>query len=125
MRAVKIMQSRRHIDRSTVRSLRLLRVVRRVDLRPVVAAAVATRTGVSVEAMHSRRRDRPATYARHLLMYCLAELCREGATEIGRMLGRDHSSVIGGITRIRLEYRTRWQTKADVDAIREAMREAA
>jgi chromosomal replication initiator protein len=91
-----------------------------------IVAAVGRRTGVTPADLRGRSRSRDVTYARHLAMYLLKEDARNTVAEIGRHLGhRDHSTVLAGIARITGELKTRPETRADVESVREALRSAA
>ncbi len=101
---------------------------RRDDPAPdpdAIVAAVSRRTGVTPADVRGRSRSRDVTYARHLAMYLLKEDARSTVAEIGRHLGhRDHSTVLAGIARIAGELKTRPETCADVESVREALRAA-
>ena len=87
-----------------------------------IIAAVTKRTGVAPGDLRGRSRTRDVAYARHLAMFLLREDGRRSVADIGRLLGnRDHSTVLGGISRIALERTTRAETSADIAAIRAAL----
>jgi chromosomal replication initiation ATPase DnaA len=65
---------------------RWLRVVR------AVAHACETHDG----AILGRRRDRPQARARQIVYYILREHCQMSLAEIGRLLKRDHTTVLHG-----------------------------
>lgn len=102
---------------------------RRDDPTPdpdAIVAAVGRRTGVSPADIRGRSRSRDVTYARHLAMYLLKEDARSTIAEIGRCLGhRDHSTVLAGIARISGELKTRPETRADAESVRDALRAGA
>lgn len=92
-------------------------------------APIAVADDVMLEAVivtgYSRRQltmqargDRNLSYSRHLAMFAMAEFARVGVMDIARAFHRDHSSVIAAIRRIRIEARTRAETKRDVEAFR-------
>jgi len=64
-----------------------------------IIALAADYLGVEWESIHGRRRDQHIVEARHLLCYLLD---RAGYTRaaIGRLLGRDHSTIIHAIGRV-------------------------
>ncbi|HJN92841.1 MAG TPA: helix-turn-helix domain-containing protein, partial [Dehalococcoidia bacterium] len=63
--------------------------------------AVALVTGVPVDAIASKRREKQVAYARHLTMYLLRDLAHQSYAQIGRLLGgRDHTTVLHGFRRI-------------------------
>ncbi len=63
-----------------------------------MAESVARRHGVSVEGLLGPRKTHLVVTARHDLMSCLWGSGLPYA-EIGRLLGRDHSSVMHGVRR--------------------------
>jgi chromosomal replication initiator protein len=87
-----------------------------------VVAAVCRRTGVQAADLYGKSRARDVTYARHLAMFVLKEDARRAVAEIGRLFGgRDHSTVLSGVQRVRGELTTRAETSADVEAVRGAL----
>ncbi len=63
-----------------------------------IVESVADRHGISVAALLSRRRSQLFAVARQDLMSCLWASGLAYA-EIGRLLGRDHTTVIYGVRR--------------------------
>lgn len=55
----------------------------------------AKRSGVTVAAMWSGLATRELVRARRVAAVALRDVCAMGPSEIGRVLGRDHSTVIG------------------------------
>ncbi len=87
-----------------------------------IVDAVCRRTGATPADLRGRSRARDVTYARHLAMYVLKHDGRCGPADIGRVFGdRDHSTVLGAITRIANELRTRPETGSDVAAVRASL----
>jgi chromosomal replication initiator protein len=85
-----------------------------------VMNAVCRRTGAQPADLRGRSRNRQVTYARHLAMFVLKDDARMPIAEICRAFSnRDHSTVIAGIERIRMELTTRPETVADLAAVRE------
>jgi hypothetical protein len=94
--------------------------------KPAVAdvlAAIAVRTEVNVADLAGRGRTRDISYARHLAMYLLFDYRLLWVAGIGRLLCRDHSTVLEGIKRIELETATRPETVQDLAAIRHSIGE--
>jgi chromosomal replication initiator protein len=84
-----------------------------------IIEAVCRRTGSQPADLRGKSRSRDVAYARHLAMYVLKEDGRRTIAEIGRLFGgRDHSTVLSGIERIRRELNTRSETGADLAAVR-------
>jgi len=85
-----------------------------------VIAAVCRRTGQQPADLRGRSRNRQVAYARHLAMFVLKEDARMTIAEIGRAFSnRDHSTVIAGVDRIRMELQTRRETADDLAAVRQ------
>ena len=62
-----------------------------------VIRAVSERTGVDVETILGRRRDKRTSHARHMAMYLLREESHLPSTRVGEIMGgKDHSSVLYG-----------------------------
>jgi hypothetical protein len=76
-------------------------------IKPVIRA-VAKYYGVSLADLLSCRRSRSVARSRHVAMYLAKELTRHSLPAIGRMLDRDHSTILHGcrkIAALRLEDR--------------------
>jgi len=56
--------------------------------------------GVPVERMHARTQLTTPTRARHVAMYLVRSYCRMSYPEIGRLFGRDHSTVLHAVRRV-------------------------
>jgi chromosomal replication initiation ATPase DnaA len=63
-----------------------------------IVESVARRHGVSVDGLLGRARTAPLAAARHDLMCCLWA-SGVAYAEIGRLLGRDHTTVMHGVRR--------------------------
>ena len=62
-----------------------------------VIQVVSERTGVNIETILGRRRDKRTTHARHMAMYLLREESHLPSTRVGEIMGgKDHSSVLYG-----------------------------
>lgn len=62
-----------------------------------VIQVVSERTGVDIETILGRRRDKRTTHARHMAMYLLREESHLPSTRVGEIMGgKDHSSVLYG-----------------------------
>ena len=60
-----------------------------------VIRAVAENTGVDIETIMGRRRDKRTSHARHMAMYLLRETSHLTSTRVGEIMGgKDHSSVL-------------------------------
>lgn len=92
----------------------LRRVPRAADRLPEALRQV---TGYTLGELAGSSRERRVSYARHLAMFAYKRFAGVGINEMGRMFGRDHSSVLGGVRRIEMECRTRPETARDVTAL--------
>jgi chromosomal replication initiator protein len=92
-----------------------------------VIGAVCRRTGAQPADLRGHSRNRQVSYARHLAMFVLKEDGHKTIADIGRAFSnRDHSTVLAGIDRIRMELSTRAETVQDLASVREHLkREAA
>ena len=65
-----------------------------------ILAAVAAATGISVPLIMSRNRTRRVAMARALVAARIYNELHYGPSDIGEMLGRDHSSVIAMVRKV-------------------------
>lgn len=66
--------------------------------------AISTSSGISVETLTGKRRDRKIVDIRHLIFYCarFSPAIKMQLVDIGRLMGnKDHSTVIHGIRKHR------------------------
>lgn len=61
---------------------------------------VANHFNLKVEDLKSKKRNQPITNARQIYMYLSRELLSESLSTIGKIISRDHSTVIHGIEKI-------------------------
>jgi len=87
-----------------------------------ICDAVATMLGYLWDRIVGEGQSREVTYARHVAMYLLAHDGQVSVVMIGRMMGRDHSTVLAGIKRIEGELATRPETREDIERCRAALR---
>lgn len=89
------------------------------DRKGEILLIVANYVGVPASSITGRLRLQKIAYARHL--YCLMArvYARESLTEIGRFLGRNHTTVIHSITTIRNLQDTEIQVSDDVKNVSE------
>jgi hypothetical protein len=92
-----------------VQSGRAPAVVARRDIKPpneeaaMILAAVARSSGVTVTAMSGRSRVAKVVLARHVACHLLRKNVELSYLAIGRMLGRDHSTVISACNSIEVQ----------------------
>jgi chromosomal replication initiator protein len=81
---------------------------------------------VDIEVITSNRRDRAASYARHLAMFLLRHDAGLTYSAIASLLHRsDHSTVVHACSQIEHQSSTNTTLKADIDAVRAAIQEHA
>lgn len=92
-----------------------------VDLRVIspvsILDAVAAYFQVSLEAIKGRSRDQKVTQARHIAIYLVREKTTCGLEALGRLLGRDHSTVLRGHQKIAGMIASNADLKRSVDEI--------
>ena len=67
---------------------------------------VSKKYGVSVEDIKSKKKTDSIAGARHVSIYIIRKLTDLSLKEIGKIIGRDHSTVISSINKIELNIRT-------------------
>jgi chromosomal replication initiator protein len=88
----------------------------------VILNSVATYYGLPTEVLQSKRRDRPLTIARQMVMYLLREELQCSWTQIGKEVGgRDHSTVLHGYRKITTDINTDPAMLRDLLEIRESL----
>lgn len=65
-----------------------------------LARIVAKQWGVTLAGVRGRMRDRPHSDARQVLMHLLHTICNYNATQVGGILGRDHTTVLHGLAMV-------------------------
>lgn len=73
-------------------------------MRNVCLAMVAEVMGIASDDIIGKTHKPMPTMARHLTMWMLHRLCGYSTTEVGRLLHRDHSSVVYACSRVVLGY---------------------
>jgi len=87
--------------------------------------AVCRHLDVDRDAVSSERRSRDLTYARHIAMYLLREDGGLTYSAIARLMNKkDHSTVVHACSQLNKEITASPQVRADIDAIRAAIRRA-
>ena len=67
---------------------------------------VSKKYGVSVDDIKSKKKTDSIAGARHVSIYIIRKLTDLSLKEIGRVFGRDHSTIISSINKIELNIRT-------------------
>ncbi len=79
--------------------------------------AVAAYFQISPETLRGRSRDQKVTQARHIAIYLLREKTTCALQDVGRLLGRDHSTILRGHQKIAGMIGTNASVKKSVDQI--------
>jgi chromosomal replication initiator protein len=92
----------------------------------VILEETARYFGLSVEDLVSPSRSRPLTTARHVAMYLLRECTAMSYVRIGELFGgRDHTTVLHGVTKIAKNMRDREPIYRHVQELSRSIRERA
>ena len=67
---------------------------------------VSKKHGVSVEDIKSKKKTDSIATARHISVYIIRNLTDLSLKEIGKVFGRDHSTIISSINKVELNIRT-------------------
>ena len=67
---------------------------------------VSKKYGVSVDDIKSKKKTDSIAGARHISIYIIRKLTDLSLKEIGKVFGRDHSTIISSINKIELNIRT-------------------
>jgi len=89
-----------------------------------VAAHVSASMDISVPELRSHRRGGVTLEARLVTYYLCRTLTTASSLEIGRILGRDHSSVLNGVRSAERAINTDATFAAKVDALRQMIEES-
>jgi chromosomal replication initiator protein len=88
-----------------------------------LVAAVARRLCLTPAEVTGPKRDRAVTYARHLAMYLLRQDLGMTYAAIAQLMGKkDHSTVVHACNQLVHEIETSPELRADIDAVRTALR---
>ena len=81
---------------------------------------VADRWGVTVDALVSKRRNKPITVPRQVAMYLIKTMLDLPYTEIGSLFGgRDHSTVIHSVNKIEAEMAGSAEFRSRIESLRD------
>ncbi len=75
---------------------------------------VAKKYGITVEDIKGTKRTKEIAYARHISIYLLRKLTDMSLPQIGKLLKRDHSTIISSLKTVEKELGASTQTDADV-----------
>ena len=82
-----------------------------------ILSAVSKKYGVSVEDIKSKKKTDNIAGARHVSIYITRELTDLSLKEIGKVFGRDHSTVMSSINKIQVNIRTIKNYENDIDSL--------
>ncbi len=94
---------------------------RQVTSATDVIEAVCEHFNVSEKDLRGRARTRDIAHPRQVAMYLLREETEISLEEVGRTLGRDHTTVMHGIRKIEKQLEEDVQLRAAIMAIREEL----
>ena len=99
---------------------------RRYLTASAVLDAVTRHYRVDLRALRGKQRDKSIVLPRQVAMYLLHKDLEMPLTEIGRELGgRDHSTVLHGVEKVKVDVEADAQLRKDISSIREALYNAA
>lgn len=86
--------------------------------KQVIIDTICEQYETTSDLMASEDRKRESTYPRHLIMYFLFNYAGMDKSHIGRLLNRDHTTVLSGIKTIEKLMATDSLVKDDVEELR-------
>jgi chromosomal replication initiator protein len=86
-----------------------------------ILLAVARYFGVSVEDLKSKARHKQIVVPRHIAMYLLCEDAHLSTPEAGRLLHRDHTTVLHGIKQVVNDIEREGPSRASVRGVRDVL----
>ena len=78
---------------------------------------VSKKHGVSVEDIKSKKKTDSIATARHISIYMIRKLTDLSLKEIGKVFGRDHSTIISSINKVELNIRTVKNFESDLNVL--------
>ena len=78
---------------------------------------VSKKHGVSVEDIKSKKKTDSIATARHISIYIIRKLTDLSLKEIGKVFGRDHSTIISSINKVELNIRTVKNFESDLNVL--------
>ena len=82
-----------------------------------ILSHVSKKHGVTVEDIKSKKKTDSIANARHISIYIIRKLTDLSLKEIGKIFGRDHSTVISSINKIELNIRTVKNFDSDINLL--------
>ncbi len=78
---------------------------------------VSQKLGVSVEEIKGTRRNKEIAYARHISIYIIKKLTSLPYTQIGKIMQRDHATIMSSLRTVERQLGANTQTDADVNEL--------
>ncbi len=79
-----------------------------------ILLAVSKKYGISVEDLKSKKKTETIANARHIAIYIIREETKLSLKEIGRILGRDHTTIMASVNKVETNLKTVKNAKADM-----------
>ena len=85
---------------------------------------VSKKTGVSIEDIKSKKRQKSIAYARHTSIYLIRQLTDMSLAAIGRVIGdRNHTTIMSSLDVIENELKTNPSFENDISELRREIKE--
>ena len=82
-----------------------------------ILLSISKKYGVSVEDIKSKKKTDSIANARHISVYIIRKLTDLSLKEIGKILGRDHSTIISSVNKVELNMRTIKNYENDINLL--------
>ena len=82
-----------------------------------ILETVAKKYAITVEDLKGTKRTKEIAYARHIAVYLLRKMTDMSLPQIGKLLKRDHSTIISSLKTVEKELGANTQTDADVTGL--------
>ncbi len=82
-----------------------------------ILLSISKKYGVSVEDIKSKKKTDNIANARHISIYIIRKLTDLSLKEIGKILGRDHSTIISSVNKVELNMRTIKNYENDINLL--------
>lgn len=83
---------------------------------------VSKRYGISVEEMKGRKRTKEISQARHIAIYLIRNITDQSLPAIGRLFGRDHTTILSALDSISSDIATNKSFEADINDLLKSIR---
>ena len=82
-----------------------------------ILLSISKKYGDSVEDIKSKKKTDSIANARHISVYIIRKLTDLSLKEIGKILGRDHSTIISSVNKVELNMRTIKNYENDINLL--------